>query len=254
MPTRRELPNGWEKTTLKYLYHADTFARSSLIRHLRTFSRTPYGHKHGWDTLATQCGRSTPSHAPTEHGTRPITTWDGYGAEETMHSTAQPRQHASDCTQQAQTHTVRRAPTSTSKRRPHRHVQACCKGFRAAAARRARRASDPSRSDPQTRTSRELQANLPTAELQAPRREKRLVLQLSRMELMMSSRPQGWPMRSNYKAVGRPQLLRRPADDEQRRSVRLAGTWQEARALRRRSLPTANGKSFSTRFFTASWR
>ena len=94
-PTRGELPNEWEKTTLKYLYHADTFARSSLIRHLRTFSRTPYGHKHGWDTLATQCGRSTPSHAPTEHGTRPTTTWDDYPAMETMHSPAQPRQHAS---------------------------------------------------------------------------------------------------------------------------------------------------------------
>ena len=223
MPTRRELPNGWEKTTLKYLYHADTFTRSSLIRHLRTFSRTPYGHKHGWDTLATQCGRSTPSHAPTEHGTRPTTTWDGYGAEETMHSTAQPRQHASDCTQQAQTHTVRRAPTSTSKRRPHRHVQACCKGFRAAAARRARRASDPSRSDPQTRTSRELQANLPTAELQAPRREKRLVLQLSRMELMMSSRPSGWPMRSNGSPTAAETTCGRRAEEVSQACRHVAG-------------------------------
>ena len=128
---------------------------------------------HGSSALATQCGRSTSSHAPIEHRTRPTTTWDGYGAEETMHSTAKPRQHASDCTQQAQTHTVRRAPTSTSKRRPHRHVQACCKGFRAAAARRARRASDPSRSDPQTPTSRELQPDLPAAALQARRPARR---------------------------------------------------------------------------------
>ena len=76
---------------------------------------TLYGHEHGWDTVATRYGRPTSSHAPIEHGTRPSTTWDGYAAVETMHSTAQPRQHASDRTQQAQTHTVRRAPTSTSK-------------------------------------------------------------------------------------------------------------------------------------------
>ena len=113
------------------------------IRHLRTFSRTPYGHKHGWDTLATQCGRSTPSHAPTEHGTRPTTTWDDYPAMETMHSPAQPRQHASDRTQQAQRRHRPTTPTSTGKRRPHRHTQAWCKGSRAAAARRARRASQP---------------------------------------------------------------------------------------------------------------
>ena len=172
-PTPRELPNGWEKTTEKYSYHADTFTRSSGHAHLKTFSRTPYGHEHGWDTVATRCGRPTSPHAPKEHGTRPTTTWDDCPAMETMHRTAQPRQHASDCTQQAQTHAVRRAPTSTSKRRPHRHVQACCKGFRAAAARRARRASDPSRSDPKTRTSRELQADLPTAELQARRPARR---------------------------------------------------------------------------------
>ena len=140
-----------------------------------------------------------------------------------MHSTAQHRQHASDCTQQAQTHTVRRAPTSTSKRRPHRHVQACCKGFRAAAARRARRASDPSRSDPQTRTSRELQANLPTAELQAPRREKRLVLQLSRMELMMSSRPSGWPMRSNGSPTAAETTCGRRAEEVSQACRHVAG-------------------------------
>ena len=66
---------------------------------------TTYGHKHGWDTLATQCGRSTPSHAPTEHGTRPTTTWDDYPAMETMHSTAQPRQHGPDRAPKAQAHT-----------------------------------------------------------------------------------------------------------------------------------------------------
>ena len=173
MPTRRELPNGWEKTTLKYLYHADTFARSSLIRHLRTFSRTPYGHKHGWDTLATQCGRSTPSHAPTEHGTRPTTTWDGYGAEETMHSTAQPRQYGPDRAPKAQAHAVRRAPQSTGKRRPHRRTQACCNGFRGAAARRARGASASSRSHQKSPPSRTLEADLPSAELEAPRPARR---------------------------------------------------------------------------------
>ena len=57
---------------------------------------------HGSSALATQCGRSTSPHAPKEHGTRPTTTWAGYAAEETMHSTAQPRQHASDRGQQAQ--------------------------------------------------------------------------------------------------------------------------------------------------------
>ena len=42
-PTPRELPNGWEKTTQKYSYHADTFTRSSGHAHyLKTFSRTPY--------------------------------------------------------------------------------------------------------------------------------------------------------------------------------------------------------------------
>ena len=133
---------------------------------------------HGSSALATQCGRSTSPHAPKEHGTRPTTGMGrDYPAMWRPHAqnirTAQPRQHASDCTQQAQTHTVRRAPTSTSKRRPHRHVQACCKGFRAAAARRARRASDPSRSDPQTPTSRELQPDLPAAALQARRPARR---------------------------------------------------------------------------------
>ena len=173
VPTRRELPNGWEKTTLKYLYHADTFARSSLIRHLRTFSRTPYGHKHGWDTLATQCGRSTPSHAPTEHGTRPTTTWDDYPAMETMHSPAQPRQHASDRTQQAQRTHRPTTHTSSDKRRLRTHMQACCKGFRAAAARRARRASAPSRSHAKSPPSCTLQAAQPAAKLQAPRPARR---------------------------------------------------------------------------------
>ena len=173
MPTRRELPNGWEKTTLKYLYHPDTFTRSSLIWHLRTFSRTTYGHEHGWHTVATRCGRPTSPHAPIEHRTRPTTTWDGYSAVETMHSTAQPRQHASDRTQQAQTHTVRRAPTSTDKRSLRRHVQSCCNGFRGAAARRARRASAPSRSHPKTPTSRMLQPDLAAAALQARRPARR---------------------------------------------------------------------------------
>ena len=92
---------------------------------------TTYGHAqaHGWHTVATRCGRPTSPHAPIEHRTRPTTTWDGYSAVETMHSTAQPRQHASDRTQQAQTHTVRRAPSTTGKRRLRTHTQSCCKDF-----------------------------------------------------------------------------------------------------------------------------
>ena len=172
-PTRGELPNGWEKTTQKYSYHADTFTRSSGHAHLKTFSRTPYGHKHGWDTVATRCGRPTSPHAPKEHGTRPTTTWDDYPAMETMHRTAQPRQHASDRGQQAQRTHRPTTHTSTGKRRPHRHTKACCNESRAAAARRARRASAPSRSDPKTPPSRTLQADLPTAELQALRPARR---------------------------------------------------------------------------------
>ena len=130
-----------------------------------------HGHEHGWDTLATQCGRSTSSHAPIEHRTRPTTAWDGYCAVETMHSTAQPRQHASDRTHEAQRRHRPTTPTSTSKRRPHRHTKACCNGLRGAAARRACRASAPSRSDLKSPPSRTLQAGEPTAELPAPRRE-----------------------------------------------------------------------------------
>ena len=49
----------------------------------------------------------------------------------------------------------------------HRHTKACCNGSRAAAARRARRASAPSRSDQKSPLSRTLQADLPAAELEA---------------------------------------------------------------------------------------
>ena len=152
---------------------------------------------HGSSALATQCGRSTSSHAPIEHRTRPTTTWDGYGAVETMQGTAQPRQHASDRTQQAQRRHRPTTPTSTGKRRPHRHTKACCNGLRGAAARRACGASAPSRSDLKSPPSRTLQAGEPIAELPAPRREKRSMLQLSRIESRMSSRPPGWPMRSS---------------------------------------------------------
>ena len=77
------------------------------MRDLYLSHGTPYGHEHGWDTVATRYGRPTSSHTPKEHGTGHSTTWAGYAAVKTMHRTAQPRQHASDCTQQAQTHAVR---------------------------------------------------------------------------------------------------------------------------------------------------
>jgi hypothetical protein len=160
------------------------------MRISKTFSRTPCGHKHGWDTVATRYGRPTSSHTPKEHGAGHSTTWDGLPAVETMHSPAQSRQHASDRGQQAQR-------THSGKRRPHRHTQACCHGSRAATARRARAPSAPSRSDPKSPTYRTLQAGEPTAELPAPRREKRSMLQLSRMAFRMSSRPSCWPMRSS---------------------------------------------------------
>ena len=56
--------------------------------------------------------------------------------------------------------------------------------------------------------------------------------------------------------LGRPRLLRHDAVDALWRWIRLAVTCEEERPLRRRSLPTANGKSFSIRFFTAArrWR
>ena len=157
---------------------------------------TTYGHEHGWHTVATQCGRPATPSTPKEHRTGPSTTWHGLAAVETMHIAAQPRQHGSDRTQQAQRRHRPTTPTSTSKRRPHRHTKACCNGLRGAAARRARRASAPSRSDLKSPPSRTLQAGEPTAELPAPRREKRSMLQLSRMESRMSSRPPCWPMRS----------------------------------------------------------
>ena len=166
------------------------------MRNLCFSHGTTYGHAHGWHTVATRCGHPTSPHAPKEHGTRPTTTWDDYPAMETMHSPAQPRQHASDRTQQAQRRHRPTTHTSTGKRRPHRHTQACCKGSRSAAARRARGASASSRSDLKSPPSRTLQAGEPTAELPAPRREKRSMLQLSRMESRMSSRPPCWPMRS----------------------------------------------------------
>ena len=49
---------------------------------------TPYGHEHGWHTVATRYGRPTSPHTPKEHPAGPTMTWHGYGAEETMHSTA----------------------------------------------------------------------------------------------------------------------------------------------------------------------
>ena len=67
----------------------------------------------------------------------------------------------------------RRAPQSTGKRRPHRRTQACCNGFRGAAARRARGASVPSRSHPKSLPSRMLQPDLPAAALQARRPARR---------------------------------------------------------------------------------
>ena len=66
------------------------------MRNLCFSHGTTYGHAHGWHTVATRCGQPTSPHAPEEHGTRPTTTWDDYPAMETMHSPAQPRQHASD--------------------------------------------------------------------------------------------------------------------------------------------------------------
>ena len=111
---------------------------------------TPYGHEHGWHTVATRCGRPTSPHAPIEHRTRPTTTWDGLAAVETMHSPAQPRQHASDRTQQAQRTHRPTTHTSSDKRRLRTHMQACCKGSRGAAARRACRTSAPSRSHPKS--------------------------------------------------------------------------------------------------------
>ena len=141
--------------------------------------------------------RPTSPNAPKEHGTRPTTTWDDYPAMETMHRTAQPRQHASDRGQQAQRTHRPTTHTRTGKRRPHRHTQACCNGLRGAGAGRACGASAPSRSDPKYPPSRTLQAGEPMAELPAPRREKRSMLQLSRTESRMSSRPPGWPMRSS---------------------------------------------------------
>ena len=65
---------------------------------------TTYGHEHGWHTVATQCGRPTSSHAPKEHPAGPTMTWAGYTAEQTMHSTAQPRQHGPDRAPKAQAH------------------------------------------------------------------------------------------------------------------------------------------------------
>ena len=149
-------------------------------------------HEHGWHTVATQYGRPTSPHAPKEHRTRPTTTWDDYPAMETMHRTAQPRQHASDRGQQAQRTHRPTTHTSTGKRRPHRHTQAWCKGSRAAAARRTRGASATSRSDQKSLPSRTLQADLPAAELQAPRPARRGWCLLERMERRMSLRPSGW--------------------------------------------------------------
>ena len=146
------------------------------MRNLCFSHGTTYGHAHGWHTVATRCGHPTSPHAPKEHGTRPTTTWDDYPAMETMHSTAQPRQHGPDRAPKAQAHAVRRAPQSTGKRRPHRRTQACCNGFRGAAARRARGASVPSRSHPKSLPSRMLQPDLPCSGAPgSPASPKRLV-------------------------------------------------------------------------------
>ena len=172
-PTRGELPNGWEKTTQKYSYHADTFTRSSGHAHLKTFSRTPYGHEHRWSTVATPYGPPTSPDTPKEHPAGPTTTLDGYSAQETKHSTAQPRHCGPNRGQHAQIHAVQRAPRSTCKRRPHRPTQACCNDFRGAAPRRAYRASGPSSSHPKSLSSRMLQPDLPAAVLQARRPARR---------------------------------------------------------------------------------
>ena len=68
-----------------------------------TSSGRSAGPEHGWHTVATQCGLPTSPHTPREHGPGPTMTWYGLPAVETMHITAQPRQHASDRTQEAQT-------------------------------------------------------------------------------------------------------------------------------------------------------
>ena len=175
---------------------------SHELRGMRISKLSPgtlYGHsthEHGWDTVATQCGRPTSPHTPKEHRTGPSTTFHGLAAVETMHIAPKPRQHGSNRTQQAQRTHRPTTPTSTDKRGLPRHIEACCNGLRGASARRARGASAPSRSDQKTPPSRTLQAGEPTAELPAPRREKRSMLQLSRMESRMSSRPPCWPMRS----------------------------------------------------------
>ena len=143
------------------------------MRNLCFSHGTPYGHEHGWDTVATRCGRPTSSHTPKEHRTRPTMTWDDLPAIETIHSTAQPRHQGPDDAPKAQARTVRRAPQSTGKRWLHSRTQACGKRSRAAAARRASRASAPSRSDPQTPPSRMLQPDLAAAALQARRPARR---------------------------------------------------------------------------------
>ena len=146
------------------------------MRNLCFSHGTTYGHEHGWDTVATRCGRPTSSHTPKEHRTRPTMTWDDLPAIETIHSTAQPRHQGPDDAPKAQARTVRRAPQSTGKRWLHSRTQACGKRSRGAAPRSACRTSAPSRSHPKSLPSRMLQPDLPAAALQARRpARKRLV-------------------------------------------------------------------------------
>ena len=130
------------------------------------------------NTVGTQsrCNAAAPRHPTRPKSTgrapaRPGTAWLPWRPCTSPHSRASTG--PTIASQQAQRTHRPTTPTSTDKRGLPTHVQACCNGLRGAAARRARGASAPSRSDPNSPPSRTLQADLPAAELEAPRPARR---------------------------------------------------------------------------------
>ena len=113
-----------------------------------------------------------------------------------MHGFAGPPQHGSAHRQAAQSHTIRRAPTSTGQSRMRRRCKAWCKGCKRAASRIGSGASAPSDRHAETPAFTRLQADLPAAQLRALRPARRDWSLLERIEKRMGPRPSEWPMRS----------------------------------------------------------
>ena len=113
-----------------------------------------------------------------------------------MHGFAGPPQHGSAHRQAAQSHTIRRAPTSTGQSRMRRRCKAWCKGCKRAASRIGSGASAPSDRHAETPACTRLQADLPAAQLRALRPARRDWSLLERIEKRMGPRPSEWPMRS----------------------------------------------------------